>query len=623
MKKKWIAALTLATWMPALFWAETPLVVREEEEEGLFFSLTRKGEGGASLPSQRSVVTKAEIERSGARNLSEALDLVPGAVFNRTGTVGANTTIRLRGTPASNQVQILIDDQPIGGIAIQGVDLSQIPVNDIERIEIVRGGSSVLYGANAIGGLVNVITRKHQGETPVTNIGMSYGSFNSQMYQGDFGVASGPFEGFLSAGRTLSDGFQENSDFDGINVSGRGAYSFGSGNNVSLTISRVDTEVGTPGATPVPLGEWDGKKEQMALDTTSRVDQKHTRARLKADVPLGEWAVFKPMVFFGQTAYQYTSLTYPSDHQDKVKGADMHLQTVHGTVLGGSYERDEHEASGESGVHVTNWGLYAQQEIRFGSLKLDPAIRMDQHSTFGNTYNPRVGFVWDATKKLKVSATAARSFRAPTFLDLYSPYGSNPDLNPETAWSYDTGVEFSGSSGNGVRVTGFYTKMKDRIVFASVTINEPTAELSGFELESFNRYKAISSRTSYAYTRAIGSSQGLSKNESLSLTPRHTASQELLFTLPNGWTERNALRYVDDQYQKNGENGLKLPSYTLWDMGITKKILSMELTFAVENITNKHYAESIGYNNNAPYGAHHIPQPGRTFRFDVTMRFLN
>jgi vitamin B12 transporter len=621
MKKKWFIALTPLL-LPAIFWADTPLIVKEEGDEGLFFSLTRKGESSASLPSQRTVVTKEEIERSGARNLGEALNLVPGAVFNRTGTLGAKTSLRLRGTPSSNQVQVLIDDQPVGGIAVQGVDLSQIPVNDIERIEIVRGGSSVLFGANAIGGLVNVITRKHREDIPVTNIGMSYGSFNSQMYQGDFGVATESLEGFVSAARTLTDGFQENSDYDGINVSGRGAYSFGEGNNVSLNISRVDTEVGTPVATPVPLGEWDGKKEQEALDTTSRVDQKHTRARLKADLLLGGWAVLKPMIFLGQTAYQYSSLTYPSDHQDKVNGTDVHLQTIYGTVLGGSYERDEHEASGESAVHVTNWGLYAQQDIQWGSLKIDPAIRMDQHSTYGNTYNPRVGLVWKALKDLKVSATAARSFRAPTFLDLYYPGSSNPNLNPETAWSYDTGLELSGRNGNGFRLTGFYTKIEDRIVFASIPINEPTAELSGVELELFNRYKMLTSRISYAYTRAIGTSQGSSKNETLSRTPRHTAAQELLLALPNKWTVRNGLRYVDDQYEKNGENGLKLPSFTLWDMGITKKVLSMEVTFAVDNITDKHYAESIGYDN-VVYAAHHIPQPGRTYRFGVTMRFLN
>ena len=178
MNKKLFCALTLAMLFPAVFRAEPPPVVNEGDDEGLFLSLTRKGESKEVLPSQRSVVTREEIVRSGARNLGEALNLVPGAMFNRTGTLGAQTTLRLRGVPTSNQVQVLIDDQPVGGVSIQNVDLSQIPVSDIERIEIVRGGSSVLYGANAIGGLVNVITRRHREKTPVTNLAASWGTYN-------------------------------------------------------------------------------------------------------------------------------------------------------------------------------------------------------------------------------------------------------------------------------------------------------------------------------------------------------------------------------------------------------------------------------------------------------------
>lgn len=622
MNKKLVYALTLSLIIPASFRAETPPVVNEGDDGEMFFSLTRKGESSDSLPSQRTVISREEIERAGARNLGEALNMVPGAMFNRTGTLGNLTQLRLRGTPKSDQVQVLIDDQPLGGVAVQGVDLSQIPVNDIERIEIVRGGSSVLYGANAIGGLVNVITRRHRGKTPITNLGMSWGTFNTQAFQGDLGVASDRFEGFVSAGRTLSEGFQQNSDFDGINVSARGGYSFATGGNLSVNISRVDTEVGTPVGTPVPLGEWDGKKEIKSSDTTSRVDQKKTLARVKAVIPLDEWGILMPSVFHGQNAYRYTSLSYPSDHQDKVNGTDLRLQTVHGTVLGGSYERDEHEASGESGSHVTDWGLYIQQEVQLGDVKLDPALRMDQHSTFGNTYNPRLGLVWGVSDGLNLSATAARSFRAPTFLDLYYPYGSNPNLQPETAWSYDAGVELSRSDGNGFRLTGFYTKIKDRIVFTDIPRNESTAELSGVEIESFNRYKIVQGRTSYAYTRAIGNSADSSENLSLGRTPRHTASQELIATLPNGWSPRSALRYVHRQYEKDGDKGLKLPSFTLWDLGITKRILSMELTFAVDNITDKHYSESIS-SDPVTFASIYVPQPGRTYRVGVTMRFLN
>lgn len=619
MNKKLLCTLSFSMLLPAFLRAELPPPEDTSEEGVVFLSLSRKGERPDVLPSQRSVVTRNEIQRSGARNLGEALNLVPGATFNRTGTLGAQTTLRLRGVPTSNQVQILIDDQPVGGVSIQNVDLSQIPVSDIERIEIVRGGSSVLYGANAIGGLVNVITRRHRDKTPETNIAASWGTYNTQMFQGDFGTATDKFDGFISAGRDLSDGFQQNSDFDGIHVSGRGGYSFGNGGNVSASVSRVDTEVGAPNGTPVPLGDWDGHKEQKAFDLTSRVEQKATRAQVKAVVPLGEWAVLEPSAFFGQTAYKNDPAPSPYDYQDKVKGADVRMQSPIGTTLGTSFERDEHHASGQSSVHITDWGLYVQQDLRWGPLSLDPAIRMDQHSTFGNTFNPRLGMVYRATDDLKLSATVARSFRAPTFLDLYYPDYSNPDLKPETAWSYDAGVEFSKPNGHGVRVTGYFTRIQDRIgVNASyIPINQPNAELSGVEVESMNVYKIFHSRTSYAYTRAIENSVSSSEFQTIAKTPRHTAAQEIVATLPNGWSARNALRYVHKQYEFDGDQGKKLPSFTLWDLGLTKRILSMDLSFVVENITDKHYTESVTYDHN------YVPLPGRTYRIAATMRFLN
>ena len=619
MNKKLFCALTLAMLFPAVFRAEPPPVVNEGDDEGLFLSLTRKGESKEVLPSQRSVVTREEIVRSGARNLGEALNLVPGAMFNRTGTLGAQTTLRLRGVPTSNQVQVLIDDQPVGGVSIQNVDLSQIPVSDIERIEIVRGGSSVLYGANAIGGLVNVITRRHREKTPVTNLAASWGTYNTQMFQGDFGAASERFDGFVSAGRDLSDGFQQNADFDGVHVSGKGGFSFGEGGDVSASFSRVDTEVGAPNGTPVPLGEWDGHKEQKAYDTTSRVNQKSTRAQVKAIVPLGEWAIFEPSAFLGQKAYLNDPAPFPYDYQDKVKGTDLRLRTSQGTNLGGSFERDEHQASGQSNVHVTDWGLYVQQDLRWGALSLDPAIRMDQHSNFGNTFNPRLGLVYRVADDLKLSATVARSFRAPTFLDLYYPNYSNPNLKPETAWSYDAGVEFSRPSGNGLRLTGYFTRIQDRIgTNASyIPVNQPNAELSGVEVESVSIYKNLRSRASYAYTRAIESSVSSTEYKAIAKTPRHTYAEEITATYANGWSVRNALRYVHKQYEFDGDTGKKLPSFTLWDLGITKRILSMDLTFGVENITDKHYTESITYDHN------YVPLPGRTYRVGVTMQFEN
>ncbi|MBK8574480.1 MAG: TonB-dependent receptor [Elusimicrobia bacterium] len=509
-----------------------------------------------------------------------------------------------------------------GGFHTKNVDLSQIPIDDIERIEVIRGGSSVLYGANAIGGLVNVITRRHRGKTPMTNIGVTWGSYNTQNYHGDIGASSKKWEGLLTVGRTLSDGFQQNSDLDGINVSGEGGVFLGDGSKVTLNLSRTDNEVGVPNGTPVPLGEWDGHREQEANDKTARTDTKSTRARLKGNTPLGAW-VMEPSLYIGQLAYEYFGGSYVSNYQEKVKGADLRFQSQFGTVLGGSYERDERQSEGEADHHIVNGAGYVQQNIQMGATQVDLALRADQHSAYGNTYNPRFGLIVKAAERIKLSATAARSFRAPTFMDLYSKWGANPDLQPEIAWSYDAGVELTEFGAGAVRLTTFFTKLHDRIMWnGTMPVNQARAEMSGVEAEVFQNVSGLHSRTSYAFTRAIGTTGDNSHHRALSLTPKHTAAEEVVLDLPSRWSLRNALRYVHKQYQYDGEQGVKLPSFTLWDISMTKKILSFDFIVGIDNMTDKHYAESIS-STGWPASNNPIPQTGRTYRLGVNMRFAD
>jgi vitamin B12 transporter len=610
MKKKTLLALLI---LPVLARAAEP----EGEEEGVFLSLTRTQAALDELPAQRTVVTRADLERSGAKNLADALESVPGAVFNRTGTVGSLASLRLRGVPTSNQVLILIDDQPLSGVAVQNVDLSQIPVGNIERIEVVRGGASVLYGANAIGGVVNVITRRPAPGPVKTRLTTEWGSFFTQTYRGEIGKATDRQSVYVSAGRDLSEGFQDNADSDGIHVTGR-AGRRGARGGVVLSVARIDNETGAPDGTPVPLGEWNGERERAANDPDTRVAQKITRARLSGDWALGEWGTLLPAAFVSGHAYENFGGLFPSDHFERTAGGELRLRTVTGFALGGGYERDARAGAGETPTHVTNWSLFAQQEWKAGPLSLSPAVRFDQHSDFGNIYNPRLTAVYRATERWRLSASAARSFRAPTFLDLVYPGFSNPQLRPEVSWSYDAGLEWGGPAGRYARATGYFAKITDRIVADFTTgfvpYNRPRSELSGAEVEAGARWGFLRTRASYAYSRSVGNSTTSSNYRPTRLAPRHVATQEVLMESRSGWAWRNAVRYVHKQFSGDGETGSKLPSFTVWNMGLTKRILAARAWVSADNLTDKHYAESVGF-------AGFNPQPGRTFRAGVTIEF--
>jgi outer membrane receptor protein involved in Fe transport len=313
-----------------------------------------------------------------------------------------------------------------------------------------------------------------------------------------------------------------------------------------------------------------------------------------------------------------------ADQENRIYGNDTRLLLPGGLTAGASYERDTRVAQGQVNTHVIDWGLYVQQELAWGRLSLHPALRMDQHSAFGNIYNPRLTSVYQWTDSLKISGNAARSFRAPGLVDLYVdfpdpffPFFKNPNLRPETAWSYDLGIERLLSPDARVSLTGYYTRLRDRIkAVSNTTINSPRAELSGVEWEARKRQGPFHLLAAYTFQRAVGNEIGSSKHIPLRLTPRHLASAQITWFAPDEWEVVQTLQYTDKQYEMDGERGVKLPSTTLWNARFSKKILGADLYAAVDNILDKRYAGSFSFSA-------YYPQPGRTFSLGVNIRFID
>jgi outer membrane receptor protein involved in Fe transport len=551
--------------------------------------------------------------------------------------------------PTSAQVQVLVDDRPVGGVSTQFTDLSQIPAENIERIEIVRGGSSVLYGANTIGGVIHVITKRHRDEERArSSIGWETGSFKTHIYRADLGAKARGFDGYVNASRYFTNGFQQNADGDNFSAAGNGGYSFDNGARVSLDLSRADHEIGDPQGTTVPISQWDGSREHFAANPSQRVEQKYTTARLQASWPLGT-AVNVQSAFYGSHQdYQiFPSRVAPVsfDQDIRIVGNDTRFFLPGGFTLGGAYERDEQDilTSGFA-AHITNWSVYAQETLNMGDATLIPAVRLDQHSAFGNVVNPRFTAVYRFSEDVKVSANAARSFRAPTLSNLYADFpdtdGIAPDfsfyanrnLRPETAWTYDLGfrTRTPDSIDSELSVTGFYTRLRERITpadtngdgISDTNVNAPRAEMSGVETELSAKWGPLTEKMNYAYQRAVGDAAGFSGFVPLRLTPQHMANCELIWDLPKRWSVSGSLQYVHKQYELDNEMGIKLPSYTLWHARLSKKILGAELYFGVENITDIRYAEAFS-THPTTFATTIYPQPGRTFWGGMTIRFAD
>ncbi len=601
-------------------------------QQPLFLSLARQAQPMGQMPSNISVITKEDIQKSGAQTLDEVLDSMPSSDQSRSGTLGSFTTLRMRGVPSSSQVQVIVDDRPVGGISTQFTDLSQIPVNHIERIEIVRGGSSVLYGANTIGGIVHIITKKHTDEKHAhSSIGYESRSFKSQVYKMDLGMKKKGFDVYVNANKYFTNGFQQNADSENESLFAKAGYTFKNSARISLDYSRTDHEIGDPQGTTLPPGQWDGHKEHFAVNTQALVRQDIDTGSFKTTFPLGSLAVVETTVYGSEQDYDY----FPTEHDkasysfsNSIVGNDTRLFFGKNWMAGASYQREEQDLITVQKVsHITNWGMYLQKSFTFGPWDLIPALRMDHHSTFGHVYNPRLTTVYHFTDNVKFSANAARSFRAPSFLELFYEsawFNGNKDLRAETAWTYDVGTEYAPSDKTNIKITGFYTRIRERITPAMTTyVNAPHAELSGIEFEStYQLLDNVSARTNYTHQKAIGNSLASIQHVPLRLTPKHLANFQLSWQAKNNWTITNALQYVHKQHQKDGEKGIELPSYALWNVHISKKILGADLFFQAKNITNKRYAESFGLHP-VTYATTWQPQPGRTYSGGVTVRFLD
>lgn len=619
--------------------AATVPVVDETGDAGadVFLSLTRKAEPRKRLPTNVSSLTARDMELQGAAAVDAALDAVPSVLVQRSGTLGTFSTVRLRGSPSSAQQQVLLDDMPLLGVSNQFFDFSQLPLAGIERVEVVRGGASALYGANAIGGVVHLISKRPVSDRPETRFRMQVGSFMSQLYEGEFGARVGATDFYVTGGRTLSDGFQDNQDTDNLYATGRAGFSFGNGARVSADVGVVDGEVGNPRGTLLPVGEWNGEKERTALDKNARVEQRAVRSHGTVFLPLGETSSVQT-AFYGtdQTYQTLPSGSAPPDFKqvNRIVGNDTRLVFHRWLTLGGSVERDDQKTDAnayapERANHITNVAGYAQAQLAAGPWEVLPAVRYDDHSAFGGVWNPRLTALFHMNEKVKFSGNASRSYRAPSFLELYyvDPYFSgNPNLGPERAWSYDVGVEVLPGKSSRMSVTGFYTKIEDRVTVTSNFLtyqNAPSAEMSGVEVE--NRHRLLPHWTgvlAYTYTRAEGNSLASSDYVPLRLTPRHMADYQLTWGPSPSLALTNGVRYVSKQYQGDNQTGLDLPCYATWNARVSKKILAAEFHLAVENILNRRYARSFD-NDPVTFAASRNPQPDRTFWTGVTIGFSN
>lgn len=471
-----------------------------------------------------TVITAREIRKTDARDLGELLRQVPGVeVLDRNG----QRTISIRGSRA-NQVLVLVDGVRLNDAMIGAVDLSTIPLDMVERIEVIKGGGSARFGPGAIGGVINILTKK-SWETEVVVEG-KIGAFGSL---GCFPIISGNWKNlgyFLSFEHLHSDGdypysYQHpngiltrekriNADFSSSSLFVKCNYRRGR-HKIELHSHRFRSQRGLPGLifslTPyararthrdILRGHYQGQWDQIHIDFNVGYHRSITEYKniYPPDAPLRY-----------RTVPKYHSRNLLTDYQMRLTA-----QTLSGGrhTLQLGYEGDWVHYSdenllqpgikpiGEARDH--SHGIYLHSELVFpfgfqrllltSGLRYD-WIRLHHHQTirYERRWSPRLGLLLSRGRRNRISLRAnwGWSFRPPTFADLfYQEYriAGKPDLRPEKSLSYEFGLEMDWHLGGELQleVIHFYNRMKDLIVwrlgsFATFSPFNTDAEISGEE----------------------------------------------------------------------------------------------------------------------------------------------
>jgi len=408
------------------------------------------------LTTSLTVITAEEIRQRQAELVLEVLRDVPGLNVVQTGSMGTATSVFIRGS-ASNQVLVLIDGVEINSTTTGAYDFANLTTESIERIEVLRGAGGTLYGSQAIGGVINIITKRGEGplEAGVTVQGGN-GWTNRQAFT--LRGAAGKLAYSLSGAHFDTDGFRSvNDDYRNISTSARLDYQVTEDASLKGIFHFIRGDVGLYNnnnfaSVPDPNARQNTTQYVTKLEWDQKIfrnwDYRISGSMFKENSTLSDDV--DDCVSFGfpcdsLTTDRFRPQTINGEFQTNYRFEDWGTST-----FGVQYNRRSARTSAGIDEAVGNVGYYLQQQFEFFDRRLIaiPGIRLDDNQEFGSAWTPSFSAAY-LFKEIgtKVKGGYAKGFKAPTLNELFFPPGfgcpafGNPDLGPERSWEINFGVE--------------------------------------------------------------------------------------------------------------------------------------------------------------------------------------
>ena len=558
-----------------------------------------------------SVIGSDELNTIQGPDLSRVLERIPGVTLTRNGGPGSFTGARVRGADAE-QLLVLVDGVRVADVASPagGTDLGTLLAGEVSKVELLRGSNSVVWGSQAIGGVLALTTRTVDGAAASAE----YGSRNSFSGEASVGHNGNDYEIGVTGGYTRTDGISsaavgtEPDRFRQWHINGRARVDLTSDLSATATARYADSKLGIDGFPPPTYSVFSDTPEyQTTREASGRagLDYRHYSFHLTGGLALSDVrrAYFDPT--FG-TAPNYETFGRSeradiSGHADLPAnftidfGADSEWTRFHSSF------DPEHKARLSSGHALL--GYHAQ------GLNLAGGVRLDDHSQFGSHWTLGANGSYEiGDGGWRLRASYGEGFKAPTLFQLLSDYG-NTKLRPESSRSFDAGIELGDRNAPlHLAATLFRRDSRDLIDFVScfgVTTgictarpfgtynNIISARAEGFELEADGHpAENLSLHAAYSYVKAVNRVSA----KDLARRPRHALSLAADWTTPLAGLVLGAdLRAVSQSYDDAG-NFTRLGGYTLLTFRASIPVSEkFDLYGRVENLGDIRYQTAAGF----------------------------
>ncbi|GJL82502.1 MAG: TonB-dependent receptor [marine bacterium B5-7] len=581
--------------------AVSPIAIAVTTTDPIIVTATRTAQTVDETLAPVTVITREDIETRQIRSMPDLLANQPGITVSNNGGRGKSTSVFMRGTE-SDHVLVLIDGIKVGSATLGTTPFQDLPIDEVERVEIVRGPRAQLYGSEAIGGVIQIFTRRGGGElTPSVSFGGgSYGTV-----EGSLGLSGGgndawfnihlsgeDTDGFNACNGEPGVGgcFANEPDDDGYsNTAGsvRAGYHFGNGTELDFHWLQSDSESEFDGAF-----QNEGESTQEVLGSSLRLmPTDNSLVTVNLGVSEDRTENFKDGVFASRFDTDRDSASLQGDYF----GASDSIFS-----LGLDYIDDN--VSGSTDFEVTsrdNTGVFAQYQASIARTDVLLGLRHDDNEQFGGNTTGGITLGRATDNGVRYTFSYATAFKAPSFNELYFPGFGNPDLGPEESDSIEFGITGVGGRWS---VNLFQTDINDLISFdaaASKPVNVDEARIRGVELVtniSLHEWNIIAALTLLDPESRAAATRG---NQ---LPRRAKESLRIDADRDYGRYSAGATVHAEGRKYDNLGNTLEIDSYITLDLRAAMDIASgWSAELSVVNVFDEDYETAAFYN-----------QPGRS-----------